>query len=38
MCRFLTLNFNIYTKIKYEDERFETCKKVQRSYRKLEYI
>ncbi len=35
---YLGFLFNIYTKIKYEDERFKTHKKFQRSNRKLEYI
>ena len=35
---YLGFLFNIYTKIKYEDETFENTTRVKRSVRKLEYI
>ena len=35
---YLGFLFNIYTKIKYEDETFKNTTRVKRSIRKLEYI
>jgi len=35
---YLGFLFNIYTKIKYEDETFENTKTIERRTRKLEYI
>ena len=35
---YLGFLFNIYTKIKYEDETFKNTKTVERRVRKLEYI
>jgi hypothetical protein len=35
---YLGFLFNIYTKIKYKDERFKTHKTFQQSNRKLEYL
>ncbi len=35
---YLGFLFNIYNKIKYEDETFKNTTRVERSIRKLEYI
>ena len=35
---YLGFLFNIYNKLKYEDETFKNTKTVERSIRKLEYI